>query len=136
MTVFNNKLFFKGHGITNGRELWQYDGTNTPTMVHDINSGAGGFGTSAARDTGAGLATAEATPGPGAYVADSAFTAGASTKPSAAFASATEAGARNATIDVSDAPCNVMFNPDSVDGMAATAGTAFSLVCHGQSTHL
>lgn len=37
---FQNKLIFSATEPTNGRELWQWDGTNSPTLVHDINSGA------------------------------------------------------------------------------------------------
>jgi len=93
-----------------------------------LNAGTGGFGTSASRDTGASLATAEATPGPGAYTAvdESAFAAQSSAKPSAAFASATGAGARLAAVDVTDAPSSVLFDPNSLDGMAATALKTFN----------
>ena len=39
LAVFNGKLYFQANDGTNGRELWVYDGTNTPSMVHYINSG-------------------------------------------------------------------------------------------------
>ena len=37
LTVYNNKLYFSADDGTHGHELWVYDGTNTPTMVADIN---------------------------------------------------------------------------------------------------
>ena len=36
------KLFFSATDGTSGYELWSYDGTNPPEMVHDINPGSGG----------------------------------------------------------------------------------------------
>jgi ELWxxDGT repeat protein len=39
-TVFNGKLYFSAFDGTHGRELWEYDGTSTPTMVADINPGS------------------------------------------------------------------------------------------------
>ena len=92
-----------------------------------INAGAGGFGTSAKRETGPALASDDYTPGPGAYVPDhSAFDAGGSRQPSAAFASASGAGARLAAVDVSEAPSGPMYDPHSSDGMAVTATKTFN----------
>lgn len=41
LTVFDNKLYYMGSDGVNGRELWVYDGVNPPSMVADINPGAG-----------------------------------------------------------------------------------------------
>ena len=35
--VFNGQLFFNANDGINGYELWKYDGTNTPTMVVNLN---------------------------------------------------------------------------------------------------
>jgi ELWxxDGT repeat protein len=40
LTVFNGKLYFNANDGTNGYELWSYDGSNPPSMVADIHSGA------------------------------------------------------------------------------------------------
>ncbi|SLM28453.1 exported hypothetical protein [Desulfamplus magnetovallimortis] len=40
MAVLNNVLYFAANDGSNGVELWKYDGTNLPTRVTDINSGA------------------------------------------------------------------------------------------------
>ena len=34
--VFNGQLFFNANDGINGYELWKYDGTNTPTMVANL----------------------------------------------------------------------------------------------------
>ena len=39
-TVFDGQLYFAAEGDTNGTELWAYDGTNAPSMVADLRSGA------------------------------------------------------------------------------------------------
>lgn len=39
--LYAGKLYFNGRTNANGTELWVYDGINAPTMVADINQGAG-----------------------------------------------------------------------------------------------
>ena len=39
--MFNNELYFRAYDISNGHELWKYDGTNAPSMVADIFPGSG-----------------------------------------------------------------------------------------------
>ena len=101
-------------------------GQASKSFNKSINSGAGGFGTTAVRDTGANIATAaEYTPGPGAYTAakSTAFGASASvsTAGSAAFASSTALDSRNATIDVTDAPSGPAYDAHLADSMAVAA---------------
>lgn len=38
---YGTKLYFTADNGTNGAELWKYDGTNLPTLVADIATGAG-----------------------------------------------------------------------------------------------
>ena len=38
---FDNSLYFRAYSNSYGFELWEYDGTNAPTMVADIISGPG-----------------------------------------------------------------------------------------------
>ena len=40
-TVYNSKLYFSATNAANGKELWVYDGTNTPYLVADIEPGGG-----------------------------------------------------------------------------------------------
>ena len=40
LVVFNQKLYFAADDGSNGRELWQYDGTNNPSLVSDIYAGS------------------------------------------------------------------------------------------------
>lgn len=102
-------------------------GLASKSFNKSIASGAGGFGTSAARDTGFFNATAGAeTPGPGSYTGSSAFNTPGDALPSAAFASASGAGSRLATIDVTDAPSGPSYDPHSSDGMASTAAKTFN----------
>ena len=41
-TVYNGKLYFAAEEDTNGRELWVYDGVDTPSLVDDIVPGTTG----------------------------------------------------------------------------------------------
>lgn len=38
--IFNGELYFAANDGSNGKELWKYDGINTPSMVADIRSGS------------------------------------------------------------------------------------------------
>ncbi len=40
--VLNNKLYFPANDGMNGTELWEYDGTNPPSLVQDIHLGGEG----------------------------------------------------------------------------------------------
>ena len=42
MTIFNSKLYFSASNGVTGRELWVYDGINTPSIVADIWEGYDG----------------------------------------------------------------------------------------------
>ncbi|CAK6700728.1 ELWxxDGT repeat protein [Synechococcus sp. CBW1107] len=39
ITAIGTKLFFTGNDVTNGVELWLYDGTNPPAVLKNINTG-------------------------------------------------------------------------------------------------
>ncbi|MEM6964781.1 MAG: hypothetical protein AAF573_08460 [Bacteroidota bacterium] len=39
LTVYNGKLYFAADSQSDGYELWSYNGSGSPTLVHDINSG-------------------------------------------------------------------------------------------------
>ncbi len=41
LTVFNSKLYFQAEDEDDNFELWVFDGTNIPSMVHDINPTGG-----------------------------------------------------------------------------------------------
>jgi ELWxxDGT repeat protein len=38
--LFNGKVYFQANSASAGFEVWEYDGTNAPTLLLDINSGA------------------------------------------------------------------------------------------------
>ncbi|MDB5256004.1 MAG: hypothetical protein JWM14_699 [Chitinophagaceae bacterium] len=40
-TLFNGKVYFQANSTTSGIEVWQYDGTNAPSLLYDIVPGTG-----------------------------------------------------------------------------------------------
>lgn len=40
-TEYNGKLYFRAFSSTYGSEIWEFDGVNPPTLLHDINPNAG-----------------------------------------------------------------------------------------------
>lgn len=41
LTVFNDKLYFQGVSPDKGIELWVYNGTQSPSLLYDIEPGSG-----------------------------------------------------------------------------------------------
>ena len=86
-----------------------------------LQSGSGGFGTSARRSTGVMSSRESDVPGPGEYAPDVVPTK-ESARPSSAFASTTKKGEEHVreSVDVSD------YDPHKSDGMAASVTKTFN----------